>query len=68
MAVPPLRLVGEKEYGELPTFIRSQMPLDVLNATLQQLHAVATERSSGGCCGMQCAWSGLQVDLVRSII
>ncbi|KAI7842302.1 hypothetical protein COHA_003942 [Chlorella ohadii] len=47
VAVPALRVVGAEEYHELPTFIRSQLPLDVLNATLERLHAVATERSSG---------------------
>ncbi|PRW58927.1 hypothetical protein C2E21_2145 [Chlorella sorokiniana] len=47
VTVPALRLVGEEEYVELPSFIRSQLALQVLNSTLQQLHALAMERSSG---------------------
>jgi hypothetical protein len=39
--------VCEEEYAQLPTFIRGQLPLDVLNASLAAVHAAAAERSSG---------------------
>ncbi|KAI3438538.1 hypothetical protein D9Q98_000966 [Chlorella vulgaris] len=47
VAVPPLRPVCEEEYAQLPTFIRGQLPLDVLNASLAAVHAAAAVRSSG---------------------
>ena len=51
MAVPQLRPVTADEYGSLPSFIKSQLPLDLLNAMLEAVHTVAAERSSGGCEG-----------------
>ena len=48
ISVPLLRLVSADEYGGLPSFIRQQLPLDLLNSTLAAVHALAAERCSGG--------------------
>lgn len=48
VAVPPLRLVAAEEFAALPSFIRSQLPLDSLNSTLETVHAAAQERGSNG--------------------
>ncbi|KAL4425881.1 hypothetical protein ABPG75_009897 [Micractinium tetrahymenae] len=47
-AVPPLRPVGEGEYAALPTFIRSGLPLETLNAALAAVHTMVQERGSNG--------------------
>lgn len=47
-AVPPLRPVGQDEYSALPTFIRSGLPLDTLNAALAAVHAMLQERCANG--------------------
>lgn len=51
VAVPALRPVEEGEYTALPTFIRSQLSLEALNATLAAVHSVAAARSSGALAG-----------------
>lgn len=47
-AVPPLRPVADGEYAALPTFIRSGLPLDTLNAALAAVHAMVQERGANG--------------------
>ncbi|KAL4445739.1 hypothetical protein ABPG77_008938 [Micractinium sp. CCAP 211/92] len=47
-AVPPLRPVGPDEYSALPTFIRSGLPLDTLNAALAAVNSMVQERSTNG--------------------
>ena len=53
--VPPLRPVEEEEYVALPTFIRGQLPLEVLNGSLAGLHSMLERRlAAGGHTGGHC--------------
>eukprot|EP00887_Chlorella_sp_A99_P004740 scaffold4.g4740.t1 len=47
-SLPVLRAVEEGEYGVLPSFIRGQLPLELLNEQLGELHDLLERRAAEG--------------------
>lgn len=45
LMLPPLRLIGEGEYSSLPSFIKAQMPIETLNATLTYVFGLLEARA-----------------------